>query len=61
MEKGFRGRGVADMPQASARAWTDQLQSLFDDGTCTGLSDGELIERFLGCRDEGGNGPLKRW
>ncbi len=42
------------MPHVSSRALNDQFQALFGAGTCAGLSDGELIERFRGNRDEGG-------
>src|SRR5437763_1519480 len=42
------------MPHASAQALTDHLQALFGAGTCTGLTDGELVERFVARRDEGG-------
>src|SRR5262249_7124143 len=52
--EGFRGRGPANMAGASARTLTDHLPSLSGDGTCTGLSDGDRVERFLGCRAEGG-------
>jgi RNA polymerase sigma factor (sigma-70 family) len=41
------------MPHASARTVNDHLQALFGAGTCTGLTDGELVERFLARRDEG--------
>jgi RNA polymerase sigma factor (sigma-70 family) len=39
------------MPISCSQALTDHLQSLFDVGTCSGLTDGELIERF---REGGG-------
>jgi RNA polymerase sigma factor (sigma-70 family) len=42
------------MTHASSRALGDQLQVLFDAGTCAGLSDGELLDRFRTSRDEGG-------
>ncbi len=34
------------MSGSSSQALTDHLQSLFDVGTCTGLTDGDLIDRF---------------
>src|ERR1700738_5014628 len=42
------------MAHASAQALTDHLGALFGAGTCTGLTDGDLVARFLACRDEGG-------
>ncbi|MGP0067046.1 MAG: RNA polymerase sigma factor [Isosphaeraceae bacterium] len=42
------------MRHASSQSLTDQFQVLFDAGTCTGLTDWELIDRFLSRRDEGG-------
>jgi RNA polymerase sigma factor (sigma-70 family) len=42
------------MPHSSTQALSDQLQVLFDAGTCAGLTDGELIDRFRTSRDEGG-------
>ncbi len=42
------------MAHATTGALTDQLAGLFDVGTCTGFSDGELLERFRARRDEGG-------
>jgi RNA polymerase sigma factor (sigma-70 family) len=42
------------MPRATSNALNDQLAGLFGAGTCAGLSDGELLERFLACRDDGG-------
>ena len=41
------------MPHASSQALTDHLQTLFGAGTCAGLTDGELIERFRAGEDEG--------
>ena len=40
---------------ASARSGIalGQIQRLFDEGTLTGLTDAQLLERFLGRRDEG--------
>src|SRR5262249_26164303 len=54
-----RGAEVADeeitgMPDATPCALSDHLAVLFGSGTCAGFSDGELLERFRGCRDEGG-------
>jgi RNA polymerase sigma factor (sigma-70 family) len=43
------------MPHSSTQALSDQLQVLFDAGTCAGLTDGELIDRFRTSRDEGGD------
>ena len=34
------------MPGSSSQALTDHLQTLFDVGTCAGLTDGDLIDRF---------------
>ena len=42
------------MPHASSQALTDHFQVLFGAGTCAGLTDGELVERFRAGRDEGG-------
>jgi RNA polymerase sigma factor (sigma-70 family) len=42
------------MSHASLQALTDHLQVLFGAGTCVGLTDAELIERFRASRDEGG-------
>ena len=42
------------MVHGTAQATIDHVQVLFGVGTCAGLSDGELLERFLGRRDEGG-------
>ena len=42
------------MPHASTHALTDQLATLFGAGTCAGMTDGELLERFRTSRDEGG-------
>ncbi len=42
------------MRHASSQSLTDQFQVLFDAGTCTGLTDWELIDRFRSRRDEGG-------
>jgi RNA polymerase sigma-70 factor (ECF subfamily) len=42
------------MLQATTGALGDQLATLFSAGTCAGLSDGELLERFRTSRDEVG-------
>ena len=42
------------MTNASARGFTDHIQVLFSAGTCGGMADGQLLERFLAGRDEGG-------
>ncbi len=42
------------MPHATSKGLTDHLQVLFSVGSCAGLTDGELIERFEAVRDEGG-------
>jgi RNA polymerase sigma factor (sigma-70 family) len=42
------------MSGGSNHALADQLASLFDSGTCAGLSDGELLERFRTSRDVAG-------
>jgi RNA polymerase sigma factor (sigma-70 family) len=42
------------MINAPIQAFCDHMQSLFDVGTCAGLSDGQLLERFLAGRDEAG-------
>ncbi len=34
------------MPGSSSRGLTGDLQALFDVGTCAGMTDGELIDRF---------------
>ena len=41
------------MPHASSQSLTDHLQVLFATGTCAGLTDGELIDRFTTRGDEG--------
>ena len=43
----------ATMPHASSQALTDHLQTLFVAGTCVGLSDADLIERFTTSKGEG--------
>ena len=47
-------RGPIFMANAAAQPRTDHMQALFGAGTCTGLTDGQLLERFLAGRDEGG-------
>ena len=42
------------MRHASAQTFTDHLQALFDGGTCAGLTDGDLVERFQARRDAAG-------
>jgi len=42
------------MANAQAHAYTEQLQTLFSVGTCAGMSDGELLDRFISGRDEAG-------
>jgi RNA polymerase sigma factor (sigma-70 family) len=42
------------MAGASARALSEPLETLFRAGTCTGLSDSQLLARFLARRDEAG-------
>ena len=42
------------MAGATARAFFEPLKTLFDAGTCAGLSDGQLLARFLAGRDEAG-------
>src|SRR5262245_37775238 len=42
------------MPHAMTSVLTDQLASLFGSGTCAGMTDGELLERFRRSRDEAG-------
>jgi RNA polymerase sigma factor (sigma-70 family) len=46
--------GSENMPGATARAFGEPLETLFGPGTCAGLSDGELLARFLSGRDEAG-------
>lgn len=38
----------------ATHALTDQLATLFGPGTCAGMTDGELLERFRTSRDEAG-------
>ena len=42
------------MAGATARAFGEPLETLFGAGTCAGLSDGQLLARFLAGRDEAG-------
>ena len=42
------------MANAPTQAFTDHMQVLFGVGTCAGLTDGQLLERFLAGRDEAG-------
>ncbi len=42
------------MSHASTQSLTSQLASLFDSGTCAGMTDGDLLDRFRTSRDEGG-------
>ncbi len=42
------------MANAPAQAFGEPLEALFGGGTCAGLSDGQLLERFLAGRNEAG-------
>jgi RNA polymerase sigma factor (sigma-70 family) len=42
------------MPQETGSALSGQLATLFGAGTCAGLTDGDLLERFRTDRDEAG-------
>jgi RNA polymerase sigma factor (sigma-70 family) len=42
------------MANVTAQPFTDHMHALFGVGTCAGLTDGQLLERFLAGRDEGG-------
>ena len=42
------------MPPAMTSVLADQLASLFGSGTCAGMTDGDLLERFRTSRDEAG-------
>jgi len=42
------------MTGARARAFGEPLETLFGAGTCAGLSDGQLLARFVAGRDESG-------
>src|SRR5439155_560172 len=46
----FRGGSMASARSDMALG---QIQRLFDEGTLTGLTDAQLVERFLDRRDEG--------
>ncbi len=37
-----------------ARGFTSHLETLFGAGTCVGLSDGQLLARFIADREEAG-------
>jgi RNA polymerase sigma factor (sigma-70 family) len=43
------------MTNALTQLNTDHMQALFGVGTCVGLTDGQLLERFLAGGDESGN------
>ena len=43
------------MTNAPAQVFTDHMQVLFGVGTCAGLTDGQLLERFMAGRDEAGD------
>jgi RNA polymerase sigma factor (sigma-70 family) len=43
------------MTNATAQPYTDHMQVLFGVGTCAGMTDGQLLERFLAGRDEAGD------
>jgi RNA polymerase sigma factor (sigma-70 family) len=42
------------MAHVPAQRFTDNMQLLYGVGTCAGMTDGELLERFLAGRDEAG-------
>ena len=42
------------MGNSTAQVFTDHLQVLFGTGTCAGMTDGQLLERFMTGRNEGG-------
>jgi len=42
------------MTNATLPRFADHMQALFGIGTCAGMTDSELLERFLSGRDEGG-------
>jgi RNA polymerase sigma factor (sigma-70 family) len=42
------------MTNAPAQVFTDHMQVLFGVGTCAGMTDGQLLERFMAGRDEAG-------
>jgi Sigma-70 region 2 len=43
------------MTNAPAQVFTDHMQVLFSVGTCAGMTDGELLERFMASRDDAGD------
>jgi polysaccharide biosynthesis/export protein len=43
------------MTNALTQLYTDHMQALFGVGTCVGLTDGQLLERFMAGGDEAGN------
>ena len=43
------------MTNAPAQVFTDHMQVLFGVGTCAGMTDGQLLERFMAGRDESGD------
>jgi Sigma-70 region 2 len=49
-DRGFR-RGMTAMANATTISVARQLESLFDGGSVAGLSDRQLIERFVAGRD----------
>jgi hypothetical protein len=52
------GEGVA-VPHAVTNVLTDQLATLFGSGTCAGMTDGDLLERFRTGRDAAGERAWK--
>jgi RNA polymerase sigma factor (sigma-70 family) len=42
------------MTNSTAQGFTDHMQVLFGVGTCAGMTDGQLLERFLAERNSGG-------
>ena len=42
------------MANMAAQPITDHMQALFGVGTCAGLTDGQLLQRFMAGRDEAG-------
>ena len=45
--------GGADEEQEQGVGYSDRMSGLFHAGTAVGLSDGQLLERFILCHDEG--------
>ncbi len=43
------------MTNAPTQVFTDHMQVLFGVGTCAGMTDGQLLERFMAGRDEAGD------